>query len=298
MCFSGNAEAEQLAWQNDRPALSVKGRPAIGADLMFSRFRQMLARQAPGPDATLPAGQRAYAIGDVHGRADLLAALIEAIDRDDAARAAAQTTVILLGDLIDRGPDSAGVIRLARQWQQRRTVRILMGNHEEMFLRALDQEEAMRQFLRFGGREMLLSYPLDPLVYTRAELDEVAALARAAIPPEDIAFVQGFEDMVALGDYLFVHAGIRPGIAPEEQRPADLRWIREPFLDHAESFGPVVVHGHTITATAELRHNRIGIDTGAYRSGQLTAIGLEGTTRWLLTAAETSEGAVRVLSGE
>lgn len=258
----------------------------------------MLGKPSPAPRAAVPPGQRAYAIGDIHGRADLLAALIEAVDRDDAARGAAQTTVILLGDLIDRGPDSAGVIRLARAWQERRAVRILMGNHEEMFLRALEQEEAMRQFLRFGGREMLLSYPLDPLVYTRAELDEVAGLARAVIPPEDIAFVQGFEDMVRLGDYLFVHAGIRPGIALEDQRPADLRWIREPFLDHAESFGPVVVHGHTIADAPDVRHNRIGIDTGAYRSGQLTAIGLEGTTRWLLTAAETSEGAVRVLSGE
>jgi len=264
---------------------------------MLSRFYQIL-RPARGPKAaSVPAGQRIYAIGDIHGRADLFAALIAAIDADDAAQAPAETTVILLGDLIDRGPDSAGVIRLARAWRQRRTLRILMGNHEEMFLRALDEEEVMRHFLRFGGREMLLSYPLDPMAYTRAELAEVAGLARAAIPAEDIAFVSEFEDWITLGDYLFVHAGIRPGVAIEQQSSADLRWIRDPFLHHAESFGPVVVHGHTISDRIDLKHNRIGIDTGAYRSGRLTALALEGTERWQVCAVE-EDGVIRVSSGD
>ena len=247
--------------------------------------------------AAVPAGQRVYAVGDIHGRADLFSALIEAIDAEDAALGAAQTSVILLGDLIDRGPDSAGVIRLAQGWQQRRHVRVLMGNHEEMFLAALEHEDAMRQFLRHGGREMLLSYPLDPLVYTRAELSEVADLARAVIPAQDIAFIRTFEDMITLGDYLFVHAGIRPGIAPDQQRSADLRWIREPFLDHDESFGAVVVHGHTIFDRIDVRQNRIGIDTGAYRSGRLTALALEGTKRWQVSAV-AQDGIIRVSSGD
>ncbi|MCZ8326135.1 MAG: metallophosphoesterase family protein [Sphingomonadaceae bacterium] len=263
---------------------------------MLSRLRQLFRAAEPANTATLPAGQRAYAVGDIHGRADLFAALIAAIDADDAARGPAATTVILLGDLIDRGPDSAGVIRLAREWQARRPVRILTGNHEEMFLDALEKPEVMRHFLRFGGRETLLSYPIDPLEYTRAELDEVITLARRAIPPEDIAFVRSFEDQVLLGDYLFVHAGIRPGVPLDDQRQSDLRWIREPFLDHPESFGPVVIHGHTITEQAEIRTNRIGIDTGAYRSGRLTALGLESTERWLIGAIE-QEGAVRVVEG-
>ncbi|MFM6950874.1 MAG: metallophosphoesterase [Novosphingobium sp.] len=260
---------------------------------MLSRLRQLLTAAPPPPGSAVPAGERVYAIGDIHGRADLLAALIDAIDADDADRGPAQTSVILLGDLIDRGPDSAGVIRLARAWQSRRRVRILKGNHEEMFLDALDQEEVMRHFLRFGGREMLLSYPLDPLAYTRAELGEVAGLARAAIPAEDIAFIRGFEDQIQIGDYLFVHAGVRPGVAIADQRESDLRWIREAFLDHPDSFGPIVVHGHTIFDAPQIRHNRIGIDTGAYRSDRLTALGLQETNRWLLTSVAEA-GAVRV----
>ncbi len=264
---------------------------------MFSRLRQLLRAAPQPPLAAIPVGQRVYAIGDIHGRADLFSALMDAIDADDAARGAAQTAVILLGDLIDRGPDSAGVIRLARAWEKKRTVRILMGNHEEMFLGALEQEEIMRHFLRFGGREMLLSYPLDPMAYTRAELAEVAGLARKVIPAADIAFIRGFEDWVQIGDYLFVHAGIRPGMAIEDQRQSDLRWIREAFLDHTESFGTIVVHGHTIFDSPQVRHNRIGIDTGAYRSGRLTALGLEGTNSWLLTAV-AEDGAVRVQTEE
>lgn len=260
---------------------------------MLNRLRQLLGVDPPPSTAATPDGVRVYAIGDIHGRADLLAALIAAIDADDAARGPAQTNIILLGDLIDRGPDSAGVIRLVRDWQARRAVRILMGNHEEMFLDALEKEEAMRHFLRYGGREMLLSYPLDPMAFSRAELAEVAALALAAIPADDIAFIRSFEDQIALGDYLFVHAGIRPGVAIEDQRPSDQRWIREQFLNHGESFGRVVVHGHTIFDTAEIRHNRIGIDTGAYCSGRLTALGLAGTNRWLLTSVAEA-GAIRV----
>lgn len=264
---------------------------------MLSRFRQLLKAAPPAPLAAVPAGERVYAIGDIHGRADLLAALIEAIDADDAARGTAQTTIVLLGDLIDRGPDSAGVIRQARAWQARRHIRILKGNHEEMFIDALEREEVMRHFLRFGGREMLLSYPLDPMAYTRAELGEVAGLARAAIPADDIAFIENFEDQVRIGDYLFVHAGIRPGIAITHQRPSDLRWIREAFLDHPDSFGPIVVHGHTISDSPQIRHNRIGIDTGAYQSGRLTALGLEGTNRWLLTSV-AQDGAICVQTEE
>jgi serine/threonine protein phosphatase 1 len=260
---------------------------------MFSRLRQFFGAAEPAPTAAIPAGERVYAVGDVHGCADLFEGLIAAIEADDATRGAADTTVVLLGDLIDRGPDSAGVIRLARDWQQRRRVRILMGNHEEMFLAALRKPSVMRPFLRFGGRETLLSYPIDPAEYTRADIDEVMALAQAAIPAKDLAFVASFEDQVTIGDYHFVHAGVRPGLPLDAQKIGDLRWIREPFLDHTGDFGAVVVHGHTITDKPDFRANRIGVDTGAYSSGRLTALGLEGTTRWLLTA-EASDGAVRV----
>ena len=254
---------------------------------MLSKFRNLFGAAESASPATVPAGRRAYAVGDVHGRADLFAALIDAVDADDAERDPAETTMVLLGDLIDRGPDSAGVIALARAWQSRRTVRALMGNHEEMLLDALENEEVLRHFLRFGGRETVLSYPIDPATYTAASLAETQALMRQTIPVEDIAYLRAMEDMVTIGDYLFVHAGIRPGVPLDQQRSSDLRWIREPFTSCKDSLGPVVIYGHTIYEKPEIGFNRIGIDTGAYQSGRLTAIGLEGTNRWLIEARET-----------
>ncbi len=249
---------------------------------MLNRLRTLFGPETRGAAPAIPQGRRVYAVGDVHGRLDLFEALIAAIETDDAACRPAQTTIILLGDLIDRGPDSAGVIAAARAWSQRRTVRILLGNHEEMLLRALDSDEVMRHFLRFGGRETVLSYLAEPNQYHRAELSEARALMEAAIPQGDLDFIRSFEDSIAVGDYLFVHAGIDPETPLDAQRAGDLRWIREPFLSHTDSFGPVVVHGHTITNKPQIRHNRIGLDTGAYRSGRLTALGLQGTARWLI----------------
>lgn len=260
---------------------------------MISILRKLFSAAERGPRPALPAGTRAYAVGDVHGMGALFAALRGAIEADDAARGPAACTVVLLGDLIDRGPDSAGVIAQVRAWSALRPVRVLMGNHEEMFLGALEQEDLLRHFLRFGGKETLLSYPIDPEEYSRADLAETIALMRRAIPAEDLAFIRGFEDRIVLGDYLFVHAGIRPDVALADQDLADLRWIREPFLSHDGSHGPIVVHGHTIADDPQLRPNRIGIDTGAYRSGCLTALGLEGEHRWLIEARNEHD-AIRV----
>ena len=253
---------------------------------MFNRLRTLFGPGSSGPASAVPAGERIYAVGDVHGRLDLLEALIAAIEADDAERSPAQTCVVLLGDLVDRGPDSAGVIAAARAWGRQRRVRILLGNHEEMLLRALDSDELMRHFLRYGGRETILSYLSEPDTYHRADLAGARELMQAAIPDEDLDFIRSFEDSIAIGDYLFVHAGVHPDTALDEQRTADLRWIREPFLSHPDSFGPVVVHGHTITDKPHVRHNRIGLDTGAYRSGRLTALGLQGSTRWLIEAQD------------
>lgn len=242
-------------------------------------FRAQPERPVP---AAVPAGERVYAIGDIHGRLDLFEALVDAIEDDDAARGPAQTTLILLGDLIDRGPDSAGVIRAARALGERRRVRILGGNHEEMLLLALHKEDVLRAFMRHGGRETVLSYAITPEAYAAADWDKLRDLMAAAIPAEDIAFIGTFEDTIRIGDYLFVHAGIMPGVPLAEQRPGDLRWIREPFLSHAGDHGFLVVHGHTITEDVELRANRIGIDTGAFFSGRLTALGLEAGARWMI----------------
>ena len=265
---------------------------------MLKTLRQIFAREADAaPGAAIPAGERVYAVGDIHGRLDLFEAIIEAIERDDAANKPAMTTVVLLGDLVDRGPDSAGVLARARLWQQQRSVRILAGNHEEMFLSSFEDIEVLRHFLRFGGKETVLSYGVDRDVYNAAELEEVQTMMLAVVPEADRNFMRGFEDMIAIGDYLFVHAGIAPGVPFEEQRRKDLRWIREPFLSHGEPHAAVVVHGHTISDEPVERGNRIGIDTGAYSSGRLTALALEGTTRRYIEAID-DEGSITTSTRE
>ena len=248
----------------------------------------------PAPPAALPAGERVYAVGDIHGRRDLFDALIKAIEHDDAKAGKADTTVILLGDLVDRGPDSAGVLRLARKWQKHRKVRILAGNHEEMFLRSFKEKDVLRHFLRHGGKETVLSYGVDKKEFTASSLKEVQELMKKHVPLKHIAFVEGFEDMIEAGDYLFVHAGIDPSRALSEQKAKDLRWIREPFLSHGDPHERVVVHGHTITEAPEDTGNRIGVDTGAYSSGCLTALVLEGTQRRYLSTYADEDGKIRI----
>ncbi len=266
----------------DRP-----GALTYSAAIMIANFRQLFrAREA----ASVPPGQRVYALGDIHGRADLFAALIEAIEADDAARRPAETTFVLLGDLIDRGPSSAAVLSLAQAWRRRRAVRILCGNHEEMLLESLVDLDALRAFLRHGGRETVLSFGIDSDLYDSASYEELQALMGRRIPRSVIQFIRSFEEQLLIGDYLFVHAGIRPGIAIEEQLRSDLLWIREPFLSHGGDLGVVVVHGHTIFEHVDLQNHRIGIDTGAYVTGKLTAIGLEGSERWLIQASAGDNG--------
>lgn len=259
---------------------------------MFQSLRQLFARGEDPWLPSLPDGQRVYAVGDIHGRLDLFEALVAAVEADDAARDSADTLIILLGDLVDRGADSRGVIDFARDLQNRRAVRILAGNHEEMFLRGLADIETFRHFLRHGGRETLLSYGIDRRRFLEATMEEAQAMAIEAVPADHIAFLEGFEDMIQLGDYLFVHAGIDPRVPLDQQRRSDLRWIREPFLSHDGPHGVVVVHGHTITDLPEDRGNRIGIDTGAFMSGRLTALALEGTSRRFIEAAEGANGMI------
>ncbi|MCY1669466.1 metallophosphoesterase family protein [Novosphingobium sp. SL115] len=233
---------------------------------------------------SVPHGERVYAIGDVHGRRDLLCSLVQKIELDDAARGAARTTIVFLGDLIDRGPDSAGVIADILDLSHRRAVRVLAGNHEEMLLAALESEAVLRRFLEYGGRETVVSYMGDLEAYRLLTMTELTQLLPALLPVAHLAFLRNLEDQIRIGDYLFVHAGIRPGVRLPDQRPADLRWIRGGFLDSDENFGAMVIHGHTISEHVEMRSNRIGIDTGAYLHGKLTAIGLDGTERWFLEA--------------
>ena len=201
---------------------------------------------------------------------------------------AASTTIVFLGDLVDRGPDSAAVVdRVLELRDEGRDVRCVMGNHEETFLAALDaKENAMRFFTRIGGQETILSYGVGEQDYLAADYAELEALFAARVPAAHRAFLESMESYVEIGDYLFVHAGIRPEVPLEEQSGTDLRWIRGRFLDHPGDHGRMVVHGHTITPQVDERANRIGIDTGAYRSDRLTALGLEGAQRWLLDTGD------------
>lgn len=238
------------------------------------------------PAANVPAGQRLYAIGDIHGRADLLDQLLARIEGDNAARGPAEAQIIFLGDLVDRGPQSAQVVETAAAMRDRWRCRYLLGNHEEVFLKALrGDKKALAFFCRIGGRETILSYGVSEREYAEADYFELHALLLERVPQAHIEFLESFEDLIVAGDYAFVHAGVRPGQALEQQKPSDLRWIREDFLGHRQAFEKIIVHGHTITDEAEILANRIGLDTGAYASGKLTAMGFEGSERWLLDTA-------------
>ncbi|MBX7483190.1 metallophosphoesterase family protein [Qipengyuania qiaonensis] len=245
----------------------------------------------------VPEGERFYVIGDIHGRCDLFDALIAAIEKDDRKAGQADSTVVLLGDLVDRGPESARVIETARKWGKRRRVRYISGNHEEMFLESFGDKEMLRHFLKHGGRETLLSYGIKRKRYNELTIKELQIELNELVPKKHRKFLQDMEDIVIAGDYVFVHAGINPKRRLEDQKKSDLRWIRERFLRHREPFSHVVVHGHTIFEEIEHNSNRIGIDTGAFRTGNLTALVLEGDKRRIIQAQDQT-GTITIVHRE
>ena len=244
---------------------------------------------------SIPDGQRVYAIGDIHGRDDLFAQLIDMIRADHATRGPAKITLILLGDLVDRGPDSAEVIDRAISLRAEfPDTRLLIGNHEECFLAALVGDvRHLRYFMRIGGDATVRSYWKDDASLASASFEEVSEQLRQRVPAEHVKFLGDGEDVIEIGDYAFVHAGIRPGVPLEKQALADLRWIRDEFLDDMGDHGKMIVHGHSITSVPDEQANRIGIDIGAFRSGSLAALGLEGSKRWFLVAHAEAERADR-----
>jgi len=250
---------------------------------MFGLLKKSI--KASAPQSRIPDGQRVYAIGDIHGRLDLLDSLMALIESDDAERGSADTQIIFLGDLVDRGPHSAGVVERSIEVARARPgTRFLTGNHEEVFLKALaGDEKALRLFCRIGGRETILSYGIPADQYAQLDFEELAAELQQIVPAHHRDFLATFEDLIEIGDYAFVHAGVRPEVPLFEQQASDLRWIRDVFLNHRAPLERIIVHGHTITAEIETRPNRIGIDTGAYASGKLSALGLEGDMRWILS---------------
>ena len=249
-------------------------------------MRALFSRTARTRVASAPTGSRAYAVGDVHGRLDLLEDLLHKLECDHLQRAPAKTYLVMLGDLIDRGPDSRGVLEyfVAHPLHWARVVH-LKGNHEEYLLNILNgATERVPDWLAYGGMECLQSYGLSQGWVLNAPFDAIVERLSAVFPEAHRAFLEEMGDTFRFGGYLFVHAGIRPGVPISEQSVRDLRLIREGFLDDRTDHGVIVVHGHTIVDRPEEHPNRIALDTGAYKSDRLTALRLEGTERSFIEA--------------
>jgi serine/threonine protein phosphatase 1 len=237
-------------------------------------------------DARGPDGLRIYAIGDVHGRLDLLTKMYEAIAEHLESSPVADWRIVHLGDYVDRGPDSRGVLDFLIAAQQRdQRILALAGNHDLAFLEFLTEPDPNGLFANYGGRQTGMSYGVainftDPAAFVA----HYQALCRA-VPPLHRTFLEGLTFSLAFGDFFFCHAGIRPGVPLESQDPQDLVWIREAFLNYPELHPKVVVHGHTPTAEPEVRPNRVNVDTGAFMSGILTALIVEGADKQIMQVA-------------
>jgi serine/threonine protein phosphatase 1 len=236
--------------------------------------------------AKAPEGTRIYAIGDIHGRADLLARLAQRIDADLSARPVRDALTVFVGDYVDRGLDSRGVVeRLARSDFPTRIV-TLRGNHEDAMLRFLDDAPSLPQWVSFGGLMTLVSYGLDPGdEMRRGGARGVQAAFLARFPDSHRRFLEETAYSAEYGDYFFCHAGVRPHVPLERQDPGDLMWIRYEFLQYKGDFGKVIVHGHTPHMKPESLENRINLDTHAFKSGVLTAVALEGEERRFINTA-------------
>jgi serine/threonine protein phosphatase 1 len=223
----------------------------------------------------VPNGTRVYAIGDVHGRLDLLGEIFSRIDADLKADPAPRVLQVLLGDYVDRGPSSRKVIDLLISRGRAHEMHCLKGNHEVLLLRFLENPETFTTWKRVGGVETLESYGLSPLLKEFSpNPSELASYFDLALPNSHRQFLAQLKTSFEFGDFFFTHAGVRPGIALENQRERDLLWIRREFLTHQREFGKIIVHGHTPVAKPEVLNNRINIDTGAFATGCLTCLKL------------------------
>jgi serine/threonine protein phosphatase 1 len=249
----------------------------------------MLIRPSLKQTPTLPAlphGERVYAIGDIHGRYDLLCRLMFAIEEDTARRPAAQTRIVVLGDFIDRGPATAKVIAVLSALRESAGLIVLKGNHEAALVDGVRGDRAaLEAWIEYGGDETLRSFGASDEDIWPADTRMLISAVRKIIPERVIEWLSDLPLSHRAGSYLFVHAGIKPGVAFAKQRPDDLIWIRDEFIDSTADHGAIVVHGHTISERVCVLPNRIGVDTGAYRTGRLSAVGLEGGEIWTIEAS-------------
>ncbi len=238
-------------------------------------FQSPLSRRKEHP--RIPDGIRIYAIGDIHGRADLLAQVLRRVDADLRSNPVPHSIEVFLGDYIDRGPDSQRVLDQLVARNQTHQAVFLKGNHETFITNFVTNPSLLDDWQHLGGLETLMSYGITPSINAdTATQVRLAAAFDQALPESHRRFLDELNLSFTCGDFFFVHAGIRPGTPLTKQNEEDLLWIRQEFLLCEEDFSKIIVHGHTPVPQLDIRSNRINIDTGAYATGQLTCLMIEG----------------------
>jgi serine/threonine protein phosphatase 1 len=239
-----------------------------------------------GRRPSLPAGVRIYAVGDIHGRIDLLEKLLARISTDTALRPRVRPVYVFLGDYIDRGSASRETIdRLIEHGKTHDSV-FLKGNHELIAIKCLSDSDLFDQWLRLGGLETLASYGVPPeMMANGTQIVQLQAAFHDALPNAHLRFFRDLQNSYVCGDFFFAHAGVKPKVELSQQRESDLLWIRREFLSSNDDFGKIIVHGHTPTREIEVGPNRINIDTGAFATGRLTCLAIQGET---LSVIDTS----------
>lgn len=236
---------------------------------------------------TMPSGERIYAIGDIHGRFDLLFQLMRSIVKDVNMRPRAQKRIVILGDFIDRGPNSAKIIEALSALSADDRMVVLKGNHEAALVDGIrGDRSALEAWIDFGGDATLRSFGARDDDIWPADTRKLVDNVRRIIPPAVVDWLESLPVTYRAGSYLFVHAGIKPGVALTKQHENDLLWVRDEFTSSTADHGAIVVHGHTISARVCVEPNRIGVDTGAYRTGRLSAVALEGGDHWIIEASQ------------
>jgi serine/threonine protein phosphatase 1 len=235
--------------------------------------------------AAVPKDICIYAIGDIHGRNDLLIPLLDRIAEDTQKRKVSEFQLVFLGDYVDRGPDSCAVVETILEIKlPKTTVIALNGNHEVSMLSFLDDPLKGKRWLHYGGDATLRSYGITVSACDLEGQDivEIGERFRQTLPGKHRTFFEGLSESYAVGDYFFAHAGVDPTLSLENQKEEDLLWIRDNFLLHEQAYEKVIIHGHSITPSPEFKSNRIGIDTGAFYSDKLTCLVLEGDDKQIL----------------
>jgi serine/threonine protein phosphatase 1 len=235
------------------------------------------ARSKSKPNPKLPDGIRIYAVSDIHGCADQLQDVFAAIDHHLARAGPVRALHVFLGDYIDRGPASRQTIDLLIERGRRHESIFLKGNHEAFLFEVLQDASRLQSWKEYGGFQTLMSYGLAPPIKPdQAEQSELVRALLQGMPKHHRHFFSNLRTSFFCGDFFFAHAGVRPGVPLRQQREEDLLWIRDEFLQSEEDFGKFIVHGHTPVPKPEIRPNRINIDTGAYATGILTLLTIQG----------------------